>query len=459
MVVKKLLLSLNLRLSDLFLAIGFIPISIFLIFGQLYMQYPNPDDVELSFPFAIAMFVILLISWGIYLYLENKAGNKVDRRINILFAFLLLIGILGILIQSRNYEMDLYLIDGSQAHLSLTISNTHYFFFIFEIISILLFVYIGLFVLPKRFKTLKMIKMLGYLVFLLCFVLIIYSYIWEADKYVLFFESLKKYDFYAMKECNIQGFILNSNAYGMTLMIGVMFCLMCHAMKSRWYYYLFSLVFFINMLFSCCRTSIILSIIMFLIYICFNCKIRKNKLNIIFLCIVFSIITLIAIFVCVVYFANGIIFGNLYILIKNITSNKNQVDLREWIWFNTYQIIAHTSPVSFLFGSGFGIMNLVLMRINFMNPYAFQFSFPTHSGFLNLLAEGGFLYLFTFLLLLGYAASIFKKCYKKQALLAITIAFGALAFSFYSLIETIHYLVYPFIFLLLVFKDAEIKNI
>ena len=83
--IKEFVSSLQLRLSDLLFVIGFIPLAVFLIFGQLFMQYPNPDDVALKIWAFIPLFIILLVSWGLYIFLEYKRGNKVNYKINIIF--------------------------------------------------------------------------------------------------------------------------------------------------------------------------------------------------------------------------------------------------------------------------------------------------------------------------------------------------------------------------------------
>ena len=68
--MKKFIISLELRWSDLALFIGFVCFAIFLIFGQLFMQYQNPNDVALPLGAAIPLFIVMIGSFGVYLYLE-----------------------------------------------------------------------------------------------------------------------------------------------------------------------------------------------------------------------------------------------------------------------------------------------------------------------------------------------------------------------------------------------------
>ena len=68
--MKNFIKSLKFRLSDLFLLIGFLPFAIFLIFGQLFMQFQNPSDVAFPLWAAILCFAVMVGSWSVYLYLE-----------------------------------------------------------------------------------------------------------------------------------------------------------------------------------------------------------------------------------------------------------------------------------------------------------------------------------------------------------------------------------------------------
>ena len=70
--------------------------------------------------------------------------------------------------------------------------------------------------------------------------------------------------------------------------------------------------------------------------------------------------------------------------------------------------------------------------------------FPAHSGFVNVLCEGGIFYLFIYILFLGYCVYVIIKSYKKSPALTLAMSLGVLAFLIYSVIETIEYLVYTF---------------
>ena len=171
--IGKFVSSLNLRLSDLFLAIGIAPFIVFLINGQYFMREPDSGSISLKTQMIIPLFLIAIISWFLYVFLEAKRGNKVNRLISCSFILLLAIGILGIFLQPQNFEILMIKHDGEEALISQNISTTHYLFFASELILVLLFLYISLFIFPKRFTNIKIIQFAGYAVFVLCFILII----------------------------------------------------------------------------------------------------------------------------------------------------------------------------------------------------------------------------------------------------------------------------------------------
>lgn len=452
--------GINFRLSDLFLGVGFVPMVVFLIFGQLFMQHPDPNDVPLKLWAIIPLFCVLALSWGVYIFLEYKIGNSVSKTVNIVFIILSIVGVIGILSQPINFEIDFITSFGEQAHASLTISKTHYIFFTFDILSIILLIYIGLFIFPKRFRTLKIIQAIGFVVFAGCFLLNIYSYITEYGNYIPFLKALMGEDVTLIKWFSMKSCIINQNAYGMMMMVGIIFCCIHHSITKKWFYFPLIVFFYLNMVFTFCRTSLLLSPLIVIIYIYFflfkNLSKRK-KIYSALLILLTAIILVLLLIVAISYLSKGSFFAFIYKFLK-FFDNGSTIGLRERIWDNTYKLIIQSMPLSLFFGKGFGIVNLELLQLNNNSGLEDQLAFPTHSGYLNLFAEGGFIYILSFIALLAYVLYIFKKCYKKQALLSISVFFGTLVFSLYALIETIHYLVYPFMFLVLVLKNIQESN-
>lgn len=453
--MKNFIASLKLRLSDLFLLLGFIPFAIFLIFGQLFMQFQDPKDVALPLWAAIMLFVIMVVSWGYYLYLEvYKSKDKYNLYISAIFFSLLLLNVITILVQPNLVIEDVIIrysesnpeLIGTHDVARVMISGMHRFVFIAEITATISFIYIGLFVFPRRFTSLAFIKYLGYALFVFLGVLIIYGYIADFDKYVAFFKHVLNIDRTDpdIYHKTVTSFIIHRNAYGMCMMLGIIFAFINHSIENKWYNYLFAGIFFVNMIFSLCKTGILISIILAVIYVLYRLiatfKEYKKRNIIILSCMGGVALVGLGLF-GLSYITEGKVLGSIYGLVKG----GETIQKRTFIWDNTYQLLENGN---WLLGRGFGLINLMLQPMNWI--VAEEKVFPTHSAYLGLLAEGGILFLLAYLALLGYSGYIAFKCYKKNPGLTITMSLGVIAFVLYSIIETIHYLVYIFLFPIMV---------
>ena len=459
--MKKFIESLQLRWSDLFLLLGFLPFTLFLIFGQVFMQSINPEMVPFSIWAAIPCFIVSLGMWGIYLYLEFKRGLIVKNYITWIFVILAVVGVISIAIQPQLFSENVIVRmvnDGNKAlygesiqvgdviNVNFVISPVHYGFFAMDIVLILMFIYIGFFVFPRRFTSISFIKFLGYAVIALCGVLILYSYIFEHAKYIPFIMNLigkgaEGEDIYTYAMIS---FIIHRNAYAMVLMIGIVFCFVNHSIERKWFYWPIVVFFLLNMIFTYCKTGLMITalIVMFytIYYLITSYKEYPTR-NRNILIALGALVVLGLIVVSISYISKGKVLGPIYSLITSVTES-NTLDTRTYIWDNSYQLL-RSNPAFVILGRGFGLFNLMLMPMNNVNG---DNVFPSHSAYVGLLAEGGIIYLFAYLLFLGYSLYIIIKSYKKAPNLTISLSLGVLAFVLYSFIETIHYLVYVFMF-------------
>ena len=468
--MKSFIKSLELRRSDLFLLLGFLPFAIFLIFGQLFMQFQNPSDVALPLWAGIVCLAVMVICWGYYLYLEvYLSKEKYNLYIAGAFLTLLLINIITIIAQPSlvhenviiRYREDNPELVGQITEAIIQVSDVHKFMFIGELVGTIVFIYIGLFVFPRRFKSLLFIKYLGYALFAFLFVMIIYGYISDFDKYVAFFKHVLNIDRTDpdIYHKTVTSFIIHRNAYGMCMMLGIIFCFINHAIEKKWFYYLLMGIFYINMIFSLCKTGLLVSIILILIYVVYRLIVTykdNKKRNLITLIVIGSIFVLGALAFGVSYLSKGKVLGFIYNIVDSMSKGGQTLDFRNYIWDNTYQLLRDGN---WLVGRGFGVINLLLQPMNIASHE--EKVFPTHSAYVGLLAEGGILFLVAYLALLVYVGLIAYRCFKKNPGLTLAICSGALAFIIYSFIETIHYLVYIFLFPIMVLyytSKEEIKE-
>lgn len=455
--MKKFISSLKLRLSDLFLLIGFIGFAMFLIFGQEYMQHPNPSEVSFPLWASIPCFTIMLCSWIYYLYLEvYKSKEKINIIIPSIFLGLIFLNIIAISVQPEYSEVttifrlsDKEIPVGTAMTVSLYVSGIHKFIFISEMIGVALFIYIGLFVFPKRFASYKFVLYLGYALYILIAVLMIYSFITEFDRYILFFKyflgTVDRSTIDFNRDCTVKSFIIHRNAFGMVYMLGIIFAFINNSIKkqSKLNYILVG-VFYSFMFFTFCKTAILLCSAIILIYFIYRMIVtfkEHQKRNIISLSVVFGVTVILVGILGLSIVTKGQVLGSLYSLWNSVTLGGSTLRSREFIWDNTFLLI---KDGWWLIGRGFGTINLLLRPLNLASHR--DVAFPTHSSMLNMLSEGGIIFLLAYFAFIGYSGYIIYKSFKKDFSVTLTVSLGYFAFILYSLIETIHYLALVFLF-------------
>ena len=456
-------------LSFVSLGVGFLPFAVILIFGQLFMQFQNPSDVALPLWAAILCFVVMVIAWSFYLYLELWcSGEKYNLWIAGACATLILLNVIVIVCQPSTvvenvivrYRLDHPELIGTVETAIIQVSAIHKFIFVSEIVATIMFIYIGLFVLPRQIKTVIFLKYLGFALFTFLLVLMIYGYIVDYDKYIAFFKHIFLHDREdpdIYHKC-VTSFIINRNAYGMCMMMGIIFSFINHSIHRKWFYFLFAGIFYFNMIFSLCKTGLLISAILIVVYVAYRLIVsfkEHKKRNLAFI-ISFGSLVLIAGGILGLSIATrGKVLSPIYDFYNEIVRGGKTLDNRCYIWDNTYQLLQNGN---WLIGRGFGIINLLLQPMNILSHD--EKVFPTHSAYLSLLAEGGILFLVAYLALLVYSGIIIFRCYKKEPGLTVAMTLGAVAFVMYSFIETIHYLVYVFLFpIMILYYSTMDKNI
>ena len=236
-------------------------------------------------------------------------------------------------------------------------------------------------------------------------------------------------------------------------MVGIIFTCINHSLEHKWWYYLLAGFFYVNMIFSLCKSGLIISLLTFLIYVIYRLVVtfkENRKRNLTIIVIGGGLILLVIGLAGLSIITKGKVLGFVYNAYESLFRGGESYDFRLFIWDNTYQLLRNGW---WLIGRGFGTMNLMLEQMNIASHN--EYVFPTHSAYLGLLAEGGILYLLAYIVLLGYVSYCAYKCFKKNPGLTLTMCLGIISFVLYSFIETIHYFVYIFIFPLMVLYQTS----
>ena len=455
------------KLSDLFILIGFLCTAFFMVFSFRYMETLEIAELPIHPAISISVFLIGATAWGFYIFFEYKAGNMPKRWITILCIFLLVFSVLGVIIQKDPFVITTlkgehgatiaayepyYTLNGDSMTITLPVSMLHKLFFTLAIIQIITFMYAGFFIFPKRAKSLWVIRILGYIIFVFVTSLCIYSYIVEAG---LYGEFLEKIFVEGIGATPVQSYILNSNAFGMSLLLGILFCCINHSLEKKWFYFPIMLVLLLQMFFTFCRTSLIISLILGPAYIIYNLvtTFRGHFKRNLFWSLAFGIsfTTLVLLFIIsaitdgafIPYFNNAVeVFSSIGSLVS-----------RYHIWEVTFEIF-NVSPLYYFFGMGYGVINFELFHVLAIKDG--WDAIPTHNSFIHLLAQGGLFMILLYIVFMVYVVRLIAKNWKYNHTLFYAITLGLISFTIYSFVETIQYLVYPFV--LLVFIVINIYN-
>ncbi len=437
------------RWSDLALLVGAAIFVLFVVEGQLFMFHQDPSEVNFPPVAAIILFIVGLIAFGIYIYLEYQRGNNPPIYVSVVAGVIILTGLIGIIIEPALSSFNVPVL----GEVTIAVNWFNKCVFIFELILIVLFIYATFFMFSKRFNSYLPLLVLCYIVFLFAFVVSLYSYIVEYSQMSNYLQVLFGY-----KEGSLTStvsFLINPNAVGMAMLVAIIMALIAHAIKPRWWYYLLAVFFFINLFFTYCRGSIFFAAISILAYLIYRLvvtfKTHKTR-NIILIVVLSSIVITLALLFGVTLGYKGYILPHLFSALNAFT-NPSSMSSRADLYKLSFMLL---KDGYWAIGRGFGVFNLLLTNVN---PDKANYVTPAHNGFIAVLGEGGIIFALMYLAITAYSVFVIIKSFKKSPHIIFAVILGITSFFFYSLFETIQYLMYFYIFILLMVANINKVNI
>ena len=459
--IKVYIKDLELDFSDLFLAIGFLFSVPFYAFAWKFMVTTDPSQVFFKPWMMISCFAITAICWAIYFYLEIKNKRIGNRIFLFTYIFFVVLSLIVVLVQPKYSSVMVeakHVNDVSIAHypgisvgdmvqVDTVISDTHRLFFSFATIVITTVFYIVLFILPKRIKNTNFLILVGVIIFIFLFVLSVYSYITESQKYIPFIKALFKGDVEEIYKNSMSSFVVQRVPYGACMMLGTMFALVLHALTNKKYWLIPLAYCYINMIFSYCKTSLALSFFAMAFYFAMRLfatyKDHKKRNKIIGI-IYASIVGVVLLVVAISLISQGKFAPLVYKIFTSFTDSRT-IRTRTYVWANINQRL---SGGWWIIGRGFGTHNYMLYPMNLVNG---DDVCPSHSTYYAVLGAGGVISLIGFLASYIYYGYVFVKCFKVDKYKAIGLSIGVLAFLLYSFTEGVNYLIMVFMFPLILY--------
>ena len=454
---KAYLKTLELGLSDLLLAIGFIFSVPFYAFAWKFMVTPDPANVFFKPWMMIICFIVTAVCWVSYFVIEAKKGNLKNNAFLWIFVFLTILGLVGVLVQPttvsnlieckhvNSHSIDMYgdVHVGDMVTVSYTISPTHRLFFAFATLIIPTIYFIILTMLPKRMKDFNFFIFSGICVFTFVLVITGYSYIAEAHKYPVIFNDLITGNFNAISDDGVISLLTHRVPYGVCLFLGFLYAFLLHAITKKWYWFIPAAYCYINMFFTWTKTAIVLGALFVAVYVVLmlieTFKDHKKR-NTIISVVLGSIVGLVVIAAVVSIITQGKVLPIFFKVFDSLLS-KRTITSRTYIWGNINTLLSNGW---WLIGRGFGTYNSMLFPMNILNG---DVVCPSHSSYYAVLGQGGIFTLIAFIGSFFYFGYLFVKSLRTcDKVMSIKMALPVFIFILYSFTEGINYLLIFFMF-------------
>ena len=435
--VIKAIKKIQFRLSDIFLGIWFVFGMIIFYESNSVMGSNNVNNLYIPIWVHSIFFIVFIISFSIYFYLEKKRIN--DNKILLLLFITIFLIISQAEVIFLHPNIIIQWINNSRGEpflVTTQINNEIKLIHFFAISFMLLGFFAGVFIIPKRIKSIKFLYFIFNILFLVSIGIFIYSLIF--DNYILLFQkifSINSLDVH-IEACAPKGIFSNKNMYAVFIELCLFVSLINYSLTKRKYNLVLTIFYYLHLLLTLSWAGIISStIVLFLsIIVHFILFIRnKNRKGIIITSSILSLaLSAIIIFVLLLSFNESFRF---YITWYKGERSFNE---RKGVWLLSIQIIKNAP---FFNGSGYGIYNHILLNANII---ATDYHYPiatSHSWFLSIMGRGGLIMLLSFISLLIVSIYDLIKIYKTNKEATIALASCQLVFFIHSSIDDPYYLI------------------
>ncbi len=388
---------------NIFILLFTVLIGIYVLSNNLFNGQNGYSHIEF-----ILVSVLYLLFGGLYLFLDRdniKHNYIVIASLGLIF---ILDMIMSIIMKSPQDMMVLGL-HGEYWMCHFEIDSFYRFQSIFRFFVILSNTYFVIYLFPQKLNNKGKLLTMFYIVTFVCTILILYSFIFEFNHYIDFFKFAFKGDPQGMFLSSPKSVFPNKNSFAFILFLNIVSLLLINHYTRRKWVYIFVAVSYFLILLTICKSIIILSFVLIFLYVIYRLvvtfKENKNR-NITLISIIGGSILLIMICLFAITPLRNWIYSNL------INVGDRTIEVREYIWSNA-RIILNGS--GWFTGKGYGTFNALISVYNHSDPGGGEgFTTNAHNGYLEMLGEGGILYLL--LAVIGQAYLIYQcvKNFKKD---------------------------------------------
>lgn len=306
------------------------------------------------------------------------------------------------------YFRSIYAIDFFGQNYFYKLTDIRRYQYIFMYMNTCLFLYVTFACLPKCKINASYLLFSKYIVIIVAYFAIIYSYFYNSDIYYNFFNSITE-----PNSQFVTSFLGDKNVFGMVCLLAMFIELkMMYETKNNWH--IISLVYlYVHIIISQCRSATIAGIILFFGYyvlIAFEqFKLSHKKTAYIMFSIIGFAFLMVILILCVPALSKIALFDRFASTIKNNLGENSSLSSRKDIW-NKFFILANSNPMYFIFG--LGTMNFNNAFIYACDNHGARF-WHLHNGFLEPFGEGGLIRFIINILFLFYLFYLTIKSYIK----------------------------------------------
>lgn len=422
--MKNRLLSISkVLVFALFLAISMLCVNGTTMFGDTSGALMPHWEFFLFFGLSIASFLAFL-----FVVAKPKKIYKPNLIILSAFCLIFLIGFLTLLTFEKEkiftynalleIEPEVFEFSGPEVSVSYVIEPIYRFTFICQWFLLILVTYAIFDIVPKVFERKELLTYICFVIFAIASFFCIYSYITEAASY-------RDFIIKGIPEGNITPYntfsifsVANKNSYGFMLFLAIICTLIMHSLKPKWWWFLATGYFYLNLIFNWDKSALIFGAVIILSYLIFRFFFTfkdNKKRNLIALSIIgglalvgfASLLTLELVThkIFDIIFSSGHAYG------------RSTLMTRSWIYHKDMIIFSSNSP---LFGTGFKLFAHILLAVNGADiaDTANRFIGSAHNGYFEMIGNGGLILLAAFLLLTAYLIYLSVIHFKEEKMVS-----------------------------------------
>ena len=406
-------------------------ILVFSLLVGLYLVTNNLFNANNGYSYYefIGAFVFFLGLNAALLFLERKS-IKHSLPVIVAFGVLLIIDVIATLTLKSPQDMSVLGLHGEYWDCHFETTNFYRFQSIAKFVAVLLMNYGILVIFPQKVNTKGKILAVLITVIFVCLILILYSLIFEFTNYINFVKCLIARDADGVFLSSPKSVFPNKNSFAFILFINIVASLLLHHYKRYNICFINIALSYILIVFTICKTIIILSLVLTLTYIIYRLIVtfkERKKRNLIIIGILCGSLLLVMCIVLLIPLLRESIFDMFF----NI--GDRTIEVRQYIWSNAFLVL---NGAGWFIGRGFGTFNALITVYNHSDPGGGEgFTTNAHNGYLELIGETGILYLVV--AILGQAYLVYRciKHFKEDKELSLFTMLLMLLLQIYMIFE------------------------